>query len=92
MVVITGASSGIGEQAAEEFAKLHADVVLVSRNEKKLQEIATKLSKYKIEAFAYACDVSNKDHVDTMGKTIIEKFAKIDVLVNNAGFGIYNTV
>ncbi|WP_394352538.1 SDR family NAD(P)-dependent oxidoreductase, partial [Candidatus Nitrosotalea sp. FS] len=45
-----------------------------------------------MEAFAYACDVSNKDHVDKMGKTIIEKFGKVDVLVNNAGFGIYNTV
>ncbi|MHB8545480.1 MAG: SDR family NAD(P)-dependent oxidoreductase [Nitrosotalea sp.] len=92
VVVITGASSGIGEQSAEKFAKLHANVILVSRNEKRLQEIATKLSKYHIEAFAYACDVSNKDQVDRMGKIIIEKFGKIDVLVNNAGFGIYNTV
>ena len=92
VVVITGASSGIGEQSAEKFAKLHANVVLVSRNEKRLQEIATKLSKYNIEAFAYACDISNKDQVDKMGKIIIEKFGKIDVLVNNAGFGIYNTV
>lgn len=92
MVVITGASSGIGEQSAEKFTKLHANVILVSRNEKRLQEIATRLSKYQIEAFAYACDISNKDQVDVMGKIIIEKFGKIDVLVNNAGFGIYNTV
>ncbi|MGI0060048.1 MAG: SDR family NAD(P)-dependent oxidoreductase, partial [Nitrosotalea sp.] len=92
VVVITGASSGIGEQSAEKFAKLHANVILVSRNEKRLQEIATRLSRYQIEAFAYACDISNKDQVDKMGKIIIEKFGKIDVLVNNAGFGIYNTV
>lgn len=92
VVVITGASSGIGEQSAEKFAKLHANVILVSRNEEQLQRISTKLSKYQTETFVYACDVSNKDQVDKMGKTIIEKFGTIDVLVNNAGFGIYNTV
>lgn len=92
VVVITGASSGIGEQSAEEFAKLHANVILVSRNEAQLQKIAIELSKYKTETFVYACDVSDRDQVDKMGKIIIEKFGTIDVLVNNAGFGIYNTV
>ncbi len=92
VVVVTGASSGIGEQSAEEFAKLHANVILVSRNEAQLQKIATRLSKYQIKTFVYACDVSDKDQVDKMGKTIIEKFGTIDVLVNNAGFGIYTTV
>lgn len=92
VVVITGASSGIGEQSAEKFAKLHANVILVSRNEEQLQKISAKLSKYQTETFVYACDVSNKNQVDQMGKIIIEKFGTIDVLVNNAGFGIYNTV
>jgi short-subunit dehydrogenase len=92
VVVITGASSGIGEQSAEEFAKLHANVILVSRNEVQLQKIAARLSKYQIKTFVYACDVSDKNQVDKMGKIIIEKFGTIDVLVNNAGFGIYNTV
>ncbi|MGI0018518.1 MAG: SDR family NAD(P)-dependent oxidoreductase [Nitrosotalea sp.] len=92
VVVITGASSGIGEQSAEEFAKLHANVILVSRSEEQLQKVAIKLSKYQTKTLVYACDVSNKEQVDKMGKTIIEKFGTIDVLVNNAGFGIYNTV
>ena len=92
VVVITGASSGIGEQSAEEFAKLHANVVLVSRNEEKLQEVATKLSRYQTNVFAYVCDVSKKNQVETMRKIIIEKFNRVDVLVNNAGFGIHNTV
>ncbi len=92
VVVITGASSGIGEQSAEEFAKLHANIILISRNEENLQKVATKLSKYKTTVFVYACDVSKKDQVDTMGKIIIEKFGTVDVLVNNAGFGIHNTV
>jgi short-subunit dehydrogenase len=92
IVVITGASSGIGEQSAEEFAKLRANVILVSRNEEQLQKIATKLSKYQTKPFVYVCDVSDKDQVDRMCKAIIEKFGTVDVLVNNAGFGIYNTV
>jgi uncharacterized protein len=92
VIVITGASSGIGGQSAEEFAKLHANVILVSRNEAKLQEMAIKLSKYQNKVFVYACDISKKDQVDKMGKTILEKFGKVDVLVNNAGFGILNTV
>lgn len=92
IIVITGASSGIGEQTAEQFAKLHATVVLVSRNEEKLQKLSARLSKYKINPFVCACDISNKDHVDKMAKTITEKFGRIDVLVNNAGFGVYNTV
>jgi short-subunit dehydrogenase len=92
VVVITGASSGIGEQSAEEFAKLHANIVLISRNEENLRKVATKLSKYKTTVFVYACDISRKNQVDIMGKTIIEKFGTIDVLVNNAGFAIHNTV
>lgn len=92
VVVITGASSGIGEQSAEEFAKLHANVILVSRNEERLQKVATKLAKYQTTVYVYACDISKKDQVDTMGRVIIEKFGTVDVLVNNAGFGIQNNV
>jgi len=92
VVVITGASSGIGAQSAEEFAKLHANVILVSRNEEQLKKIAVKLSKYHTEVFVQVCDVSKKTQVDTMQEVIIKKFGTVDVLVNNAGFGIHNTV
>lgn len=92
VIVITGASSGIGEQAAEKFAQLGATVVLVSRNEKKLQQISDRLSQYKTTVFVYSCDVSDKNQVEKMASAVIEKFGTIDVLVNNAGFGVYNTV
>ncbi len=92
VVVITGASSGIGEQSAEKFAQLHAIVILVSRNEEKLQQISSRLSKYQTTVLVYACDISKKDQVDKMAKFVIEKFGSVDVLVNNAGFGIYDTV
>lgn len=92
VVLITGASSGIGEAAAQEFAKLNANLVLVSRNKENLEQVSKSLSKYNIKILVLPCDVSKKDQVIEMSKIVLEKFGKIDVLVNNAGFGIYNTV
>ncbi len=92
VIVITGASSGIGKEAAKEFAKLHANIVLVSRDKNKLEETAKELSKYKTEILVFPCDVSQKDQVDKMSQSVLGKFGTIDVLVNNAGFGIYSTI
>lgn len=89
IVVITGASSGIGKESALEFAKLRASIVLVSRDTNKLEEVAKELSKYQTQILVCACDVSQKDQVNQMNKKVLEKFGTIDVLVNNAGFGIY---
>lgn len=90
-VIITGASSGIGKESALEFAKLRASVVLVSRDKNKLEEVAKELSKYQTQILVCSCDVSQKEQVNQMGKEVLEKFGAVDVLVNNAGFGIYGT-
>ncbi|NHI04133.1 Oxidoreductase, short-chain dehydrogenase/reductase family [Candidatus Nitrosotalea sp. TS] len=90
-VVITGASSGIGKESALKFAKLHASIVLVSRDKDKLEEVAKELSKYQAQILVCACDISQKDQVNQMGKKVLEKFGTVDILVNNAGFGIYGT-
>ena len=92
VVVITGASSGIGKESAKEFAKLHASLVLVSRDRNKLEDIVKDLSKYKTEILICQCDVSQKDQVSKMNQKVLEKFGTIDVLVNNAGFGIYSMI
>jgi len=92
VVVITGASSGIGKEAAKEFAKLDAFIVLVSRDKNKLEETAKELSEYKTEILVCPCDVSQKDQVSKMCKIVLDKFGTIDILVNNAGFGIYSTI
>ena len=92
VVVITGASSGIGEAAAIEFAKKGANIVLVSRREEKLLDVEKKLSKFNITSLVIPCDVSKKSEVEQMTKSVIEKFNRIDVLVNNAGFAIYGYV
>ena len=91
-VVITGASSGIGEASAIKFAKMGANVVLVARRKEKLLEVEKKLSKYTGTNIICQCDVSNKIQVDQMSKKVLDQFGKIDVLVNNAGFVIYGKV
>ena len=92
VVVITGASSGIGEAAAEQFAKRGANLVLVARRKDKLEQVEQKLSKYSIKILIQVCDVSDKLQVKQMSEKVIEIFSRIDVLVNNAGFVIYGKV
>ena len=92
IVLITGASSGIGEAAAIEFAKNGSSVILVGRRKEKLIEVEKKLSKNHVSTLVCACDVSNKSQVKEMCKIVLEKFDRIDILVNNAGFAIYGKV
>ena len=68
VVVITGASSGIGEAAAEQFAKKGANIVLVARRKEKLEQVEKKLSKYSIKILVQVCDVSNKEQVKQMSE------------------------
>lgn len=91
-ILITGASSGIGKQSAIEFAKLGANIILVARRKEKLDELANKLEKFNASVLVCSCDVSDKEQVKKMSKTVLEKFDSIDVLVNNAGFAIYGSV
>ena len=92
VVVITGASSGIGEAPPIKFAKKGADIVLVARRKEKLLEVEKKISNYSGLSLICQCDVSNKEQVEQMAKNVLETYGRIDVLVNNAGFVIYGKV
>jgi len=92
VIVITGASSGIGKASAIQFAKKGANIVLVARRKTKLEELEKELAKFNTETLVCACDVSDKLQVKNMAKTVLEKFQKIDILVNNAGFAILGSV
>ena len=92
VIVITGASSGIGEASAIKFAKKHAKVVLVARRKEKLLQVQKKILKYTDATLVCQCDVSNKSQVKEMCNTVLDTFGRIDILVNNAGFVIYGTV
>jgi len=92
LVLITGASSGIGRAAALQFAKKGANLILVARNKDKLNQTSEELKKFNISVLVYECDVSKKSDVEKMAKFILEKHESIDILVNNAGFAIYGPV
>ncbi len=82
VVLITGASSGIGEALAYEFAKQNAVLLLCARNQKELERVKLNC---KAEAEIFVCDVTDFDAIDLMLVEIYKKYAAIDVLVNNAG-------
>jgi uncharacterized protein len=93
-VLITGASSGIGKQAAIDFADNGVQtIVLVARSKTRLEELKEILQENSAsKSVVYSCDVSRKADVVRMGKEILGSLGHIDILVNNAGFGLYDKV
>lgn len=89
VVIITGASSGIGAAAALEFGREGAKVVLAARRTDKLQELVNEIRamQYGAEAFVLQTDISKLDDIQRLVALTVERFGRVDVLVNNAGFG-----
>src|SRR5690554_4884804 len=91
-IVITGASSGIGEEVAVRVAKLGARPILIARSEGKLKEISRLIEEqYSVGCLYYALDVSEQAEVEKVFAEILHDEGQIDVLLNNAGFGIFDT-
>jgi dehydrogenase/reductase SDR family protein 7B len=82
-VLITGASSGIGEALAYEFAKHNAILLLCARNENELARVKSNIKD--ASCTIYPCDITDYAAVDKMVASILHTHGKIDVLVNNAG-------
>ena len=89
VMVVTGASSGIGLTTAEIAAQAGARVVLSSRSEDELLEAVTRIRGNGGRAFHIVADVANPDAVDRIADLAIEQFGVIDTWVNNAGVGMY---
>ena len=85
VVILTGASSGIGEATALRFAEEGAKVVIVARSEDKLNKIVEKASVFPGEVYALAGDVSKQEDIERIVNKTIELYGRIDVLINNAG-------
>jgi 2-deoxy-D-gluconate 3-dehydrogenase len=83
--LVTGASRGIGRAIALGFADAGADVVLASRDESALAEVAADVRARGREAVVLPCDVTNRDRVHAMVAEAIEALGRLDVVVNNAG-------
>ncbi len=85
VVVITGASSGLGEATARHLAPLGAKLVLGARRTDRLEKLVAEIKAARGEAIAVATDVTKASDVEKLVATAIKQFGKIDVLVNNAG-------
>ena len=85
---MTGASSGIGRATAEALARAGADVALAARREDRLREIADGIeSSGDVTALPVETDVREEDAVEALVERVVDRFGRIDVLVNNAGVG-----
>lgn len=87
--IITGAGKGIGKSIAIALAAEGVNVGLVARSEKDLQEVTTEVSKLGVKAFYALADVSDKSQVETAVSILKNKLGPIDILINNAGTGIF---
>ena len=87
VVLITGASSGFGEEAACLFAKEGCKVVLAARRLEKLQQLAAEIQNDGGEAIAIPVDIHQKAEIEVMVQTALDLYQRIHILFNNAGFG-----
>ena len=90
VIIVTGASSGIGQASARRFASMGAKLVLASRNIDKLEEIAKELSavSHQKPVLCVKTDVTKEDDCKNLIEQTVEHFGKIDVLINNAGISM----
>jgi short-subunit dehydrogenase len=85
VVLITGASRGLGLALAQEFARQHCRIAICARNDKELELAAKELRDVGAEVLTIVCDVAVQEEVQRMVEKTIAHFGQIDILVNNAG-------
>jgi len=87
VILITGASSGFGEDAALLFAKEGCKLVLAARRIERLQNLAEKIQNAGGEAIAIPVDITNRADIENMVRSALDLYGQIDILFNNAGIG-----
>ncbi len=91
-ILITGASSGIGERTAHLLSECGAHVILLARTEENLKMVKDEIEQNGGKASYYACDLTDMDDIEKITNQIIADFSHIDILVNNAGRSIRRSV
>ena len=92
VVLVTGASHGIGKATARKLASAGATVLLVARSGDRLKELSQEISKAEGRAYVYTTDVSDTESVDALAAEVLERHEHVDVLVNNAGKSIRRSI
>ena len=92
VVIITGAGRGIGKAIALSFAREQSRLVLAARTKTEIEKVADEVKREGADVLVVPTDVTKEDQVDRLVKSAHSAFGRIDVLVNNAGFGIFSKV
>lgn len=92
VVIVTGASSGIGFNVAKKLGAAGAKVILVARTREKLEETQKIIQKAGGEAHVYPCDLNDMKAIDDCAQAVLSDFGHVDVLINNAGRSIRRAV
>lgn len=86
IVVITGASDGVGKQTALRLAREGTKLALISRNEEKLNEVSQQSKELgALDVKVYPCDIRQTDKLENTVKSILSDYSSVDILINNAG-------
>ena len=85
VVIITGASQGIGRTMAIVFGESGANVICVARSEDKIKELSSEIESKGGHAVPIACDIGDGDAFSNTIKSVVDQFGKLDILINNAG-------
>ena len=88
VAIVTGCSGGLGVQMAKALANQGANIVPIARRLEKVQEVAAAITEeFGVECLPLRCDVTDTEAVDAMVAAVMEKFGRVDILINNAGTG-----
>ncbi|MBR7015694.1 MAG: SDR family oxidoreductase [Lachnospiraceae bacterium] len=88
VALVTGCSTGLGVQMAKALANQGAKIVALARRENMIKQVAEDIAaEFGVETFYVPCDITDTDKVNAAVDTILEKFGRIDILINNAGTG-----
>ena len=88
VAIVTGCSTGLGVQMAKALAKQGCNIVAVARRQELIEEVAKELTEsYGVETLPVRCDITDTENVEACVDAVLEKFGRIDILINNAGTG-----
>ena len=88
VAIVTGCSTGLGVQMAKALANQGANIVAVARRQNLIDEVAANIAaEYGVQTLAVRCDITDTANVEAMVDAVLQKFGRIDILLNNAGTG-----